>query len=245
MLARIFLRHPASVGESYYTHARFAFWLAGRLAAAACASVVHAIIPAMFERTASRIISELYKKRNMDVLALDVMLPKTDGREICQSLRKLNNTTPILMLTALETTEDIARGLKMGADDDMTKPFSFDELVARLEVLANRGEVADRTTQNSVLSGGGVTFDRRALTVHYKDEVIELTSLEYTLLEFLMIEAGKVVSRTRILQNVWGTYKDPLTNVVDVYIGRLRSKLDVEGNDLITTVRGRGYRFNP
>ncbi len=180
-----------------------------------------------------------------DVIILDLMLPKIDGREICQSLRKLNNKTPILMLTALETTEDIVRGLKMGADDYMTKPFSFDELVARLEVLAGRSGTKEEPSQSNVLSGGGVTFDRGALTVHCRDKLVDLTSLEYALLEFLMIEAGKVVSRTRILQNVWGVHEDPLTNVVDVYIGRLRSKLDLEGKDLISTVRGRGYRFNP
>ena len=178
-----------------------------------------------------------------DVIILDLMLPKLDGREVCRRLRADKVKTPILMLTALDTTEDIVRGLRFGADDYLTKPFAFDELVARVEALSRRGdsgEVALRTLQIADL-----TFDREALVVERAGRRIELTSLEYALLEFLMVEAGKVVSRARILDNVWGTSKDPLTNVVDVYIRRLREKIDQDFDPpLIKTIRGRGYRLS-
>ena len=178
-----------------------------------------------------------------DVIVLDLMLPKLDGREVCRRLRADRVKTPILMLTALDTTEDIVRGLRFGADDYLTKPFAFDELVARVEALSRRGdsgEVALRTLQIADL-----TFDREALVVERAGKRIELTSLEYALLEFLMVEAGKVVSRARILDNVWGTSKDPLTNVVDVYIRRLREKIDQDFDPpLIKTIRGRGYRLS-
>ena len=178
-----------------------------------------------------------------DVILRDLMLPKLDGREVCRRLRAEQNNTPILMLTALDTTEDIVRGLHFGADDYLTKPFAFDELVARIETLSRRGgagEVMLRTLQVADLE-----FDRDALVVKRAGRAIELTSLEYALLEFLMAEAGKVVSRARILDNVWGTSNDPLTNIVDVYIRRLREKID-EGFDrpLIKTIRGRGYRLS-
>ena len=178
-----------------------------------------------------------------DVIVLDLMLPKLDGREVCRRLRADRVKTPILMLTALDTTEDIVRGLRFGADDYLTKPFAVDELVARVEALSRRGdsgEVALRTLQVADL-----TFDREALVVERAGQRIELTSLEYALLEFLMVEAGKVVSRARILDNVWGTSKDPLTNVVDVYIRRLREKIDQDFDPpLIKTIRGRGYRLS-
>ena len=171
------------------------------------------------------------------------MLPKLDGREVCRRLRAEQNKTPVLMLTALDTTEDIVRGLRFGADDYLTKPFAFDELIARVEALSRRGDSADVALRN--LEVADLQFDRDALIVHRAGREIDLTSLEYALLEFLMVEQGKVVSRARILDNVWGTSNDPLTNVVDVYIRRLREKID-DGFDkpLIKTVRGRGYRLS-
>ena len=179
-----------------------------------------------------------------DVIILDLMLPIMDGREVCQTLRRAKNNTPILMLTALETTDDIVRGLRMGANDYITKPFAFDELVARLQVLARSGH-QPITEDTNVITIGDVRFDRNALEVTKAGTLIKLTALEYALLEFLMVEAGKVVSRVRILQNVWGSQEDPLTNVVDVYIRRLRIKV-FGGDDHcpIRTIRGRGYRFD-
>lgn len=179
-----------------------------------------------------------------DVIILDLMLPEMDGREICRTLRVDKNETPILMLTALDGTEDIVRGLRLGADDYMAKPFAFEELLARLETLHRRSpEVAD-AQDKKVLVVADLSFDRDALIVERAGKEISLTSLEYALLEFLMVEAGRVVSRAQVLQNVWGLSQDPLTNVVDVYIRRLRAKID-DGFEprLINTVRGRGYRF--
>ena len=150
------------------------------------------------------------------------------------------------MLTALDSTEDIVRGLQMGADDYLTKPFAFDELLARLENIQRRVSQAGASAGSGrVLTVGDLSFDRDALLVKRAGREIELTSLEYALLEFLMVEAGKVVSRARILQNVWGAHEDPLTNVVDVYIRRLRVKIDDDEAEtkLISTIRGRGYRL--
>ena len=180
-----------------------------------------------------------------DVMILDLMLPGLDGREVCRSLRVGRNRTPILMLTALDSTEEIVGGLRMGADDYLTKPFAFDELLARLENLGGRGGMPGIRDERTVLRVADLTFDRDALIVMRGEREIELTSLEYALLEFLMTESGKVVSRARILQNVWGSSTDPLTNIVDVYVRRLRSKIDDgEERKLIGTVRGRGYRLS-
>lgn len=180
-----------------------------------------------------------------DVMILDLMLPGLDGREVCRSLRAGRNRTPILMLTALDSTEEIVGGLRMGADDYLTKPFAFDELLARLENLGGRGGMPGIRDERTVLRVADLTFDRDALIVMRGEREIGLTSLEYALLEFLMAESGKVVSRTRILQNVWGSSTDPLTNIVDVYVRRLRSKIDDgEERKLIGTVRGRGYRLS-
>lgn len=180
-----------------------------------------------------------------DVMILDLMLPGLDGREVCRSLRAGRNRTPILMLTALDSTEEIVGGLRMGADDYLTKPFAFDELLARLENLGGRGAMPGIRDERTVLRVADLTFDRDALIVMRGEREIGLTSLEYALLEFLMAESGKVVSRTRILQNVWGSSTDPLTNIVDVYVRRLRSKIDDgEEKKLIGTVRGRGYRLS-
>ncbi|WP_300587557.1 response regulator transcription factor [Marivita sp.] len=176
-----------------------------------------------------------------DVIILDLMLPGMEGRDVCRELRAAGIKTKILMLTAMETTADLVKGFGAGADDYMTKPFAFEELNARLLALGRRSDVAIAT---NILESGGLRFDRDALVVTFDGTRLDLTSLEYALLEFLMKEKGKVVSRARILQNVWGTVEDPLTNVVDVYIRRLRTHLAAFGADkMIVTVRGRGYRL--
>jgi len=182
-------------------------------------------------------------RHEFDVIILDVMLPDLDGREICRNLRLQGEDTPILMLTALETTQDVVQGLRMGADDYLTKPFAFEELLARLEALSRRPVSGGEGEK--LLTVGSIAFDTSALTVMCDGQEIEMTSLEYALLEFLMHEEGKVVGRARILENVWGAQEDPLTNVVDVYIRRLRKKLEPFGkSDMIKTIRGRGYRFS-
>lgn len=184
------------------------------------------------------------RRNDWDAIILDLMLPRTNGLEVCRTLRMERNATPILMLTALDSTEDVVRGLRMGADDYLTKPFVFDELLARLETIHGRSGRDGRSAEDGLLQVGDLCFDRDALVVSRGGREVELTSLEYALLEFLMLEQGKVVSRTRILQNVWGAHEDPLTNVVEVYIRRLRAKLDDSDEArLITTIRGRGYRL--
>jgi len=139
------------------------------------------------------------KARNQlwDAIILDLMLPGMDGREICRQLRMEKVFTKILMLTALETTQDVVQGLRMGADDYLTKPFAFDELLARLEVFA-RNQQYHHPSPNPVMVAGALAFDTEGLSATFHGERLDLTSLEYALLEFLMVERGKVVSRARI-----------------------------------------------
>ena len=187
---------------------------------------------------------EKARAKAWDAIILDLMLPVLDGRELCRTLRMERNTTPVIILTALDTTEDVVRGLRMGADDYLTKPFAFDELLARLETLPKRARRTAQAANETTLVAADLSFDRDALIVRRAGVELDLTSLEYALLEFLMLEQGKVLSRARILQNVWGAHEDPLTNVVDVYIRRLRAKIDDPfEHKLITTIRGRGYRL--
>lgn len=176
------------------------------------------------------------------VVLLDLMLPKLDGREVCRRLRAMGVETPILMLTALDAVQDRVEGLRLGADDYLTKPFAFEELVARVEALMRRP--AQYQTRASSLHVGPLILDRDSRQVRHGERDIELTPREFALLEFLMDAQGRVVSRTRILEGVWGYQTDPMTNVVEVYIRQLRKKID-EGQEhrLIQTVRGFGYKI--
>lgn len=187
---------------------------------------------------------ELGRSQPFDLIVLDLMLPGLSGLEVCQELRARQVLTPILMLTALDTTEDKIKGLRLGADDYLIKPFDVDELLARIEALIrrNRGFTAD----SKQLVVGDLVFDRETLTVRRGEHPIELTAKELALLELLMSAPGKVFSRERILNRVWGYAEDPLTNVVDVYIRRLRGKID-DGHTLplIKTLRGIGYKLDP
>ena len=179
-----------------------------------------------------------------DTLILDIMLPGFSGRELCHRLRGAGVGTPILMLTALDATEDKVEGLRGGADDYLTKPFDFDELLARIEALIRRGRGA-ATEPPQVLQAGEVTLDRQAVTVQRSGESVDLTIKEFQLLEFLMASPGRAMSRTRILNKVWGYDSDPLTNVVDVYVRRLRTKLNWDPETgLIRTLRGYGYKLD-
>jgi DNA-binding response OmpR family regulator len=177
------------------------------------------------------------------LLVLDLMLPGIGGLEICQTLRAEGVTLPILMLTAMTTLEDRVTGLRLGADDYLCKPFEFEELLARLEALARRGR-ATRARQSPTLTVADLAFDRERMRVTRAGRAITLTARELALLELLMSTPGRLFSRERILASVWGTHEDPLTNIVDVYIRRLRSKVD-EGFEpaLIHTQRGLGYRL--
>lgn len=185
---------------------------------------------------------DLAKTGDFDVIVLDLMLPDMHGYDVCQRLRLEGYHTPILMLTAMDAAEDKIKGLKIGADDYLTKPFDFDELLARLEALARRAH--NFAPSSNILQVSDLVLDRDLLEVRRGEEVIKLTAKELAILELLMSAPGRVLSRTRILNQVWGYSEDPLTNVVDVYIARLRRKIDTAGRaPLINTVRGHGYRL--
>ena len=175
-----------------------------------------------------------------DVIVLDVMLPGRDGLAVAEELRSRRTTTPILMLTGLGTVDDRVRGLDGGADDYLVKPFALRELVARLRALARR-QLPDRT---AVLQSGSVRLDTGAHRAEVAGTAMALTAREFAILEFFLLHQGQVLSRGRILENVWDFDLEDGDNLVEVYIGRLRRKLAGAGaGDPITTVRGVGYRF--
>lgn len=177
------------------------------------------------------------------LLVLDVMLPGMTGLEVCQALRAGGVQLPVLMLSALGALEDRVAGLRLGADDYLAKPFAFEELLARIEALLRRSrDTAPAVSSRLVVAD--LVLDRDTMRVTRAALQLTLTARELALLELLMSTPGRLFSRERILSNVWGTNEDPLTNVVDVYIRRLRSKID-DGNaqPLIHTVRGLGYRL--
>ncbi len=176
-----------------------------------------------------------------DVLILDVMLPKINGYDLCAKIRQAGKRVPILMLTAKDSVEDKIKGLDEGADDYLTKPFAFDELLARLRALLRRPK---ELREESQLNGSGIVMD--LLTRKVKDEKGEITlsQKEFSLLEFLMRHKGEVVTRTQIAEHVWDLHFDPMSNTIDVYINFLRKKIDTQpGKSRIETVRGSGYRF--
>jgi DNA-binding response OmpR family regulator len=176
------------------------------------------------------------------LVLLDLMLPGISGMAVCQQLRAERNPTPILMLTAMGSVQDRVAGLRCGADDYLTKPFAFEELLARVEALLRRPPVV--VARETILVAGTLRFHRERMEVTRDGEPIALTARELALLELLMSAPGRLFSRERILSNVWGVDEDPLTNVVDVYIRRLRNKIDADdGHSMIHTVRGLGYRF--
>lgn len=174
-----------------------------------------------------------------DVLVLDIMLPGKDGLSILRSLRDKGNTVPVLLLTARGELSERLEGLNLGADDYMTKPFFVEELVARLHALVRRASGISL----SVMQEGSITVNMISREVKVVDEMIELTGREFNLLEYLMRTPGRIFTRTQILEHVWGYDFDPQTNIVDVYIQRLRRKLGEGAGKPIETVRGVGYRF--
>ena len=177
-----------------------------------------------------------------DLLIVDRMLPELDGLSVVQTLRACDKTVPVLFLSALGEVDDRVQGLEAGGDDYLTKPFAFSELKARVEALLRRGQTSDSTVTELVVND--LTMDRLARTVRRGDEHIELQPREFRLLEYLMRNAGQVVTRTMLLEHVWDYHFDPQTNVIDVHISRLRSKID-RGFEtpLLETVRGTGYRL--
>ncbi len=176
----------------------------------------------------------------LDVAIVDLGLPKLGGMEVIQRLRDQGRTFPILILTARGDWEDKVKGLQTGADDYLVKPFQVEELLARLNALVRRSAGWTR----SVLESGSIALDTGSQQVTVAGEPIELTSYEYRVLEYLMLHAGEVVSKTRLTEHIYEQDFDRDSNVIEVFVGRLRKKLDRSGKEKpIETLRGRGYRF--
>ena len=174
-----------------------------------------------------------------DVMVIDIMLPGLDGFSIIESLRSKGNPTPILVLSARGSLDDKLKGFQSGSDDYLTKPFSFSELQARLQALLRR---TTRGQSQNVLKIGDLEMDLLSRKVSRADREIELQPREFTLLEYLMRNSGNVVSKTMILEHVWDYHFDPQTNVVDVLVHRLRTKIDKDFQiKLLHTIRGVGY----
>ncbi|MFZ1977632.1 MAG: response regulator transcription factor [Bacteroidota bacterium] len=180
---------------------------------------------------------QLARTGSFDVVLLDVMLPKKDGFSVLHDLRKNSIRTPIVMLTARSATEDIVGGLDKGADDYLTKPFSFEELLARVRSVVRRNGQMKTKLQFLDLS-----LDTVAHKAHRNGKQIELTTREYALLEYFMRSQGKLISRQELAKEIWGYDFDPGTNVVDVYVNHLRKKVDADSKvKLFQTERGKGY----
>lgn len=193
---------------------------------------------------------ELARQNEYDVLILDRMLPSLDGVSIVSTLRNDGIKTPTLFLSALDKVGDRVTGLRAGAEDYLTKPFAFEELLARIEILHSRSERAEKESSSSnasiktTLKIHDLELDLLKRTAHRDGKEIPLKSREFKLLEFLLRNAGKIVTRTMLLEKVWEYNFDPQTNIIDVHISRLRHKVD-KGftTQLIETVRGAGYRI--
>jgi heavy metal response regulator len=180
----------------------------------------------------------LASSEKYDLIVLDVMLPKMDGIGLCRKLRNENNVTPIILLTAKDSVKDKVTGLDAGADDYLTKPFAFEEFLARTRVLLRKRD----TTRTTKLQVGDLVLDLLAHKVTRSGKEVDLTTKEYSLLEYLMRNVGAVVTRTMISEHVWDVNFDTYTNVIDVYINYLRNKIDRDHDvKLIHTLRGRGY----
>lgn len=178
-----------------------------------------------------------------DVLVLDRMLPKVDGLSLLQALRNAGNPTPVLILSSLNRVEERIKGLQHGADDYLSKPFEFGELLARIEALARRSSPQQR--ERTCLKVGDLEMNLLARTVTRAGTTIELQNREYQLLEFLMRREGQVVTRTMLLEGVWDFHFDPNTNLIDAQISKLRQKIDRNfDHPLIKTIKGSGYRIS-
>ncbi len=174
-----------------------------------------------------------------DLIILDIMLPEMSGFEVLKGIRKKGILTPVIFLTARDEKEDVIHGLELGADDYLIKPFSFSELLARIKAVLRRGQ---KDLELSKLTVDDLTLNLMNRTATRGDKVIELSGKEFMLLEYLMQNAGQILTRTMILDQVWGYDFDPSTNIIDVHINRLRNKIDRDfPHKLIHTIKGVGY----
>ncbi|WP_329384425.1 response regulator transcription factor [Anaerofustis butyriciformans] len=180
-----------------------------------------------------------------DLIILDLMLPNLSGIEICRRLRSNNIQTPIIMLTAKSDVSDKVMGLDIGADDYMTKPFAIEELLARIRKILSRSKREnEKKEKEAIIKAGKIVLNKNTYSAHFDNEEISLTKKEFELLEYLMINKNIVLTREQIVSNVWGYDYESETNVTDVYIRYLRSKIDQKYNThYIRTVRGIGYQF--
>lgn len=185
---------------------------------------------------------EIAQKDRFDVMVVDRMMPRMDGLTVVETLRREGDQTPVLFLSALGEIQDRVTGLKAGGDDYLVKPYALPELLARVEALARRRETGSVQT---TLKVGDLEMDLIGRRVHRAGKELDLQPREFQLLEFLMRHAGQSVTRTMLLEKVWEIHFDPQTNVIDVHISRLRSKID-KGFDhpMLQTVRGAGYRLD-
>jgi len=184
---------------------------------------------------------EMATTYDYDVIILDLLLPGISGTEVLRRLRRTNTNVPVLVLTARDALTDKVENFEAGADDYLTKPFAFAELLVRVKALLRRGAV----NRSSCLRVGDLELDRLSQTVKRAGQRIELTSKEYALLEYLMANAGRVLSRTMIVEHVWDQSFDGATNIVDVYVRHLRHKVDdLHEQKLIHTARGVGYSIS-
>jgi two-component system OmpR family response regulator len=184
---------------------------------------------------------EMARSAEYDVLILDRMLPKMDGLQVLSAIREDGDTTPVLILSALGEVDHKVEGLRAGGDDYLSKPYSFTELLARVEAIGRR---SDPTAAVTKLKVGDLEMDLLARTVRREGQNILLQPREFRLLEALMRNPGRVVTRTMLLEKVWDYHFDPQTNVIDVHISRLRAKIDKQFEDpMLHTVRGAGYRL--
>jgi DNA-binding response OmpR family regulator len=176
-----------------------------------------------------------------DLIVLDVRLPGIDGFAACRRIRRARRSVPILMVSARSDVADRVRGLELGADDYLTNPLALEEFLARVRALLRRREVPHRVT----LTVGAIRLDRSRHRAHVGQRTVELTSREFAVLEYLLLNRGRVVTRTQIAEHVWNEDYDPASNLVDVFVGRLRKKIDQPAdrdNSFLTTLRGVGYR---
>ncbi|MBU1147377.1 MAG: response regulator transcription factor [Candidatus Omnitrophica bacterium] len=195
----------------------------------------HYIVDVAYEGDKGLFLAEV---NTYDLIILDIMLPKKDGISLCKDLRTKKIDTPILMLTAKDKVGDKVLGLDAGADDYLTKPFAFEEFLARIKALLRRS----RSDKSTTLKIADLELDQLTHRVKRQEKEITLTSKEYTLLEYLMLNANQVVTRTMISEHVWNEDFDSFTNVIDVYVNYLRNKIDKNfKKHLIYTIRGTGY----
>lgn len=175
-----------------------------------------------------------------DLMVLDVLLPGIDGFAVCQKVRGARGKMPILMLSARSEIADRVRGLDIGADDYLPKPFAVEELRARVGALLRRRTLPQQIS----LTVGAIRLDRSKRTAHVRGRAVELTAKEYSLLEYLLLNRGRIVTRREIAEHVWDEHFDPFSNLIEVYVGRLRQKIDASTDtktSFLTTRRGEGY----